>query len=95
MIKIHELTNKTVRSQVEYQNQVIEFDYYPNRLTFEFLSQNPEALEQITHLIKWWSIEDDNGEVNIEETAKQLPVQLLTLILEKVVSELSLKTQKN
>jgi hypothetical protein len=95
MIKIHELLSQTARLTVEYQSHTIEVEYYPNRVTPEFLSSNPGAEEQIIHLVKWWSIEEDDGTVDVRKTVYQLPVQLLTLILEKLIGEMSLRDRKN
>lgn len=95
MISLKELLETTAKVTVEYGGHQIEVEFYPNRVTLEFLSGNPDALTQIVYLVKWWNIEDDQGQVDVEKTARQLPVQLLTLILEKIVESLSLKTEKN
>lgn len=94
-IPLSELLGSTSRIEIPFQGMVVEVEFWPNRLTLEFLSGNPDALEQIVHLVKWWNITDEAGEVNVAETVKKLPVQLLTMILEKIVESLSLKQEKN
>lgn len=94
-MKLNDLLDGTARCTVEYQGHTIEIEYYSSRLTLDFLGRQPDALEQITHLVKWWNIEDDGGEVDVAKTAPRLPVQLLAAILEKIIAEMQLAGVKN
>lgn len=85
MVKLSEITEKTEKIRVSFSEYDIEAEIYVNRVTPAFLNSEPDAINQIKHLVKWWNIEEDDGTVDVEKTAEKLPIQLLTVLLEEIV----------
>lgn len=95
-VRLSDLNKRTRKIQVQYQGDVVNVEYRINVVTPAFIASETSPVEQIKEMVVDWDILDDQGNhIPPAEIADQLPIPFLNKVIETIVEDMRLGTEKN